>query len=221
MNNIINLLIILCLIFDFSYIYCFEKHKNILGLIVKTLASICFIVIAYINHINNSRIFSFLILLGLISDGLGDLFLGIRNFAFKKKSFIIGTLCFMIGHLIYIKALLELENKYLIYSIIIGLLSGLLIFYEFNKKCIFNGYMKLIGELYMIIIFIMLSISISTYLTSTKISNLFFMLGAILFTISDLILVTYNYLKKEKWMHPIYSIAYYIAQILISYSLFL
>lgn len=217
--NIIYLLMALCLFFDVLYIISCTKKKNIIGLIVKTLAALCFIAIGYFGYLDNKSSFSYFILLGLILDGMGDLFLALRNIFAKNITFFIGTLCFLAGHIMYIRGLFLIENNYLIFCIILGIFLGALLFYLFNKVCRFGKALYIVGIAYTSIIMVMACLSVGVYMSNQITSNLVFMLGAGLFVSSDIILILYNFSKKEKWMHPIYSVLYFVAQILISFSL--
>lgn len=217
--NIIYLLMALCLFFDILYIVFKEKKKNVLGLLAKTLAALCFIAIGYFGYLGNESSFSYYLLLGLLLDGLGDLFLALRNLFAKNINFFVGSLCFLSGHILYIRALFELENNYLILCVVAGVLLGAVLFYMLSKVCRLNKAYTVVGIAYTSLIMIMASLTVGVYLTNQYSSDLMFMLGAILFVASDSILIVYNFSKKEKWMHPVYSVLYFVAQILISYSL--
>lgn len=217
--NIIYLLMALCLFFDVLYIVCKAKKKNIIGLFAKTLAAICFIAIGYLAYSLNKTPFITIVLMGLLLDGLGDLFLALRNIFAKNLMFLIGALCFLAGHIMFIRALYMLENVYLLNCIIVGIITGAILFYLFNKTCRFSKIFTIVGIAYTSIIMIMLSMAVGVYFTNRIDSNLMFMLGAGLFVSSDIILILYNFSRKDKWMHPVYSILYFVAQVLISFSL--
>lgn len=209
----------LCLFFDIGYIITKAKKKNIIGLISKTLAALCFIAIGYFGYKSNNTLFTQLILAGLVLDGIGDLFLALRNLFAKNIMFFIGTLSFLAGHIVFIRALTLLNNDYFIECIIGSVLLGSLIFYLLDKVCRLNKVFTVVGISYIIIILMMVCLSIGVYLTNAYTNHLIFMIGAILFVSSDIILVLYNFSRKDKWMHPTYSLLYFIAQILISFSL--
>lgn len=217
--NIIYLLMALCLIFDIVYIISKAKKKNIIGLIGKVLAALCFIVIGYFGYLDNPTTYRYFILLGLLLDGIGDLFLGLRNLFAKNVMFLLGTLSFLAGHVMFIRALLLLENANLVLWLVAGVLEEALIFYLFNRVCRFHKIYYIVGIAYACLIMIMANLAIGVYMTSNLLSDYIFMIGAGLFVASDIILVLYNFSKKDKWMHPVYSLLYFIAQILISFSL--
>lgn len=211
----------LCIFFDIIYIVCKEKNKNIIGLFAKVLAAFCFITIGYMAYTSNKTQFIYLILFGLVLDGIGDLFLALRNIFAKNLTFLIGSISFLCGHIMFLRAELLIENNYLINCIIFAVITGAILFYLFNKVCHFNKIYTIVGIIYLIIIAMMVYMSLGIYLTHDSVKNLVFLIGAIFFMSSDIILVIYNFSKKEKWMHPVYSLLYFIGQLLISYSLHL
>ena len=210
---------VLCMFFDVTYIICKKKNKNIIGLFAKTLAAFCFITIGYSGYKVSPTLFSKFVLIGLLFDGLGDLFLALRNIFAKNINFIIGTISFLIGHIMFIRGLFLLNNDYLLQCIIGGIILAAIVFYLYDRVCRFNKIYTIIGICYLSIIIIMVLCSIGVYVTNQTIKNLVFMIGAVLFVSSDMILILYNFSKKDKWMHPVYSVLYFVAQIFISYSL--
>ena len=215
------LLIVLCILFDILYIICCAKNKNILGLIVKTLAASCFIAIGYMAYVNHKSNFYQIIMMGLLMDTLGDIFLALRNIFAKTPNFLIGSLCFLCGHILYVRGLFLLGNDFLLECIIASIVLGSSLFFVYTKVCRIPKAIQVVGITYMIMIIMMMTMSIGVYFTYRSASNLVFMLGAILFVSSDMLLILYNFSKKESWMHPVYSLLYFTAQILISFSLHL
>lgn len=219
--NLIYLLMALCIVFDIGYIVCKSKKKNIIGLFCKTLAALSFILIGYLGYSYSESTFSKYILMGLLFDGLGDLFLAFRNLFAKKVMFVLGAISFLGGHILFVRALFLFTNSYYIECIMFSVIIGSFLFYLFDRACHFNKGLTVLGISYLVIISMMVCLSVGVYFTNKTIKNLVFMIGATLFIASDIILIVYNFSKKEKWMHPIYSLLYFSAQILISYSLFL
>ena len=210
-----------CLFFDVVYIICKKQNKLIVGLIAKCIAAMCFITIGYLGYKGHNSSFNYSILIGLLLDGIGDLFLAIRNIAFKQVTFVIGALSFLIGHVFYIKAQFPIINYYQLQCVFSGIVFGSLLMYYFDSVCRFKRGYKLLGIIYCIMISIMASLSIGIYLTNMTKPNLLFMIGSIMFMSSDFILILNQFSKKKSWMHPVYSLLYFIAQLLISYSLYI
>lgn len=210
-----------CLFFDVVYIICKKQNKLIIGLIAKCIAALCFITIGYLGYKRHDSSFNQLILIGLILDGIGDLFLAIRNIAFKQVAFVAGALSFLAGHIFYIKAQFPIANYYQLQCVFVGVIAGSIMMYFFDSVCRLKKGYKLLGIVYCIMIAIMASLSVGIYLTNKVECNLLFMIGSILFTCSDFILILNQFSKKRSWMHPTYSLLYFIAQLLISYSFYI
>ena len=209
----------LCIIFDIFYIVLKAKHSFYLGLVSKCLAALCFITIGIINAKNNPNNFSYIICFGLLLDGLGDLFLALRNIKLDKVFFLIGAICFLLGHLTYIVGLLIICTQHRILYTLLGVLFGVVIYCFVTKKCEFSKVFKYVGIMYCLTISIMCFFAIGTYINIHTLESLVFMIGAIMFIISDIILIFCNFSNPKKWMHPVYSILYFSAQLLISLSL--
>ena len=213
------LLMGLCILFDIAYIVCKSKDKNIVGLLVKTAAAACFLQIGNLGYMNHQTNYAFIIMCGLGLDAIGDICLGLRNLFLKNLFFVLGSSFFLAGHVVFINALFPYAGNYKLECIIAGIILGTLLLTILSKVCRLSRTYTILGMLYCIMISIMVSLGIGVYLTNKTVSDLLFMMGAVLFVSSDIILILYNFSKKEKWMHPIYSILYFIAQILISFSL--
>ena len=215
------LLVLLCLICDITYIICKARNINKIGVIAKTIAAFCFIFLAYPNNGIFESEFHLTIFVALVFDGIGDLLLSIRNINNDRKWLIIGGLAFMVGHVLFVGGLLELnvfENR-IIQFMNIGEIIGIIVIHAITYKTNLSKPLKIFGYIYGALIFAMLFMSICTYIDYRYLYNLIFLIGISLFVSSDVILIRYNFVHKDKWMHPTYSLCYFIGQILIAVSL--
>lgn len=215
------LLMCLCLLFDIVYISCKKRKRYLIGLIAKCLAAMCFILIAYMANKENPSTFKYYILIGLVLDGIGDLFLALRNLLLKNVMFFAGAIAFLFGHITYIRALFLINNDYRIECIIFAVILGAILFMIMDNACRIPKPIRYVGIVYCIMIVMMACFAVGVYITYKSSSNLVFMLGALLFVSSDCILILDNFSRGESWMHPVYSLLYFLGQILISFSLHL
>lgn len=213
-------LLILCLICQFGYLYFLHQESFKIALASKTLASLCFIIIGYRAYLSSHSDLALLIVIGMVFDGLGDVFLGIRNIAFKEKMFLYGTFSFMIGHVFYLVALIYVNRTDLLWIILISVLMSSIFFYFANRYCRLRKSQYVILPTYALMIYSITVYSVFNYYKSNNINNLLFMFGAIMFACSDTILSFYNFGKRKGWMHPVYSFLYYAGQLFIAFSLF-
>ena len=212
------LLIIGCILGQLGYIFFSEKKKFVVALLCKTFASLCFCIIGFINYSANNNFANKLIIYGLIFDSIGDVFLGLRNLFAKDLMFVSGSLSFMAGHIFYILFFVRSISNYFLYMII-GSIIGLIIYIIIIKICELKSVYKVIGIIYCLMIYIICLLGVGLYLESNIFRNLLIMIGVLLFTCSDTILIVYNFYQKKHWMHPVYSGLYYIAQIVIALSI--
>lgn len=215
------ILIPLCLISDIAYIICKARNKNIIGIIAKGIAALSFIILAYPNKGIFESEFHLTVFVALVFDGIGDLLLSIRNINNDKKWLIIGGLAFMVGHILFVSGLLELNVFYnkIIAFMNIGEVIGIIVIYLITYKTNLSKPLKIFGYIYGALIFTMLSMSICTYIDYRYLNSLILLIGIGLFVFSDVVLIRYNFIHKVKWMHPTYSLCYFIGQILIALSL--
>lgn len=225
MNNIkiiTILLILLCVVFVSSFLYQENKEKFVSAAILKGLASLCFVILGTI-HSNGSTIEN-LIVTGLIFGFVADILLNLRH-VFKEKGklvFLIGILVFLIGHIIYLIAVIPL-NKNILLCVILGIvITALLMKWIFTKIEAEKAF-KIFGIVYIGAIVLLNVVAISNMLTGTILDPTFtriFALGAVLFLISDIVLILNTFGPKSRQSMRITNISlYYIGQILISLSL--
>jgi len=202
------------------YIKYSEEKKYVLACVCKTTAAILFISIGYLAYQNNPSEFNKLILIGFIFDGIGDFFLALRNLFLHTAMFATGTMSFMVGHVFFIYALGFIVNNIKL-IIAIGIVLGVIMYLLYCKVCKFPTIFKIIGPIYCMMIVIIATSATKNFVTILSLKNFLMMIGLLLFNGSDLILIIYNFSKREKWMHPLYSLMYFLGQCILGLSLFL
>jgi len=228
MNNVnIALIIALAILgffFQCIFIYIESKKKYIPAVFLKGSASLCFLsvgIVAFINSIN--KVFSTLVLTGLILGLVGDVLLNLR-FVFKKNSNVIflgGTASFLFGHILYIIALFKIAEIKFIYAPLITSFAILFIvgYFIFKVLKVKNG-MKIFGCIYILIVSLFMSVAIYN-LASVK-SNLTILtsVGSMLFFASDVILIFNSFGEHPRLsLRASNLLLYFVGQILIATSL--
>lgn len=223
MNTLVYILIGLCILFVSTFLYQEEKEKYVSAAIFKGLASLCFVAIGIINSDGTS--IEKLIVIGLIFGFVADVLLNLRH-VFKEKGklvFLVGILVFLIGHIIYLAAIIPLNNNLIMCIIISVVLTTLLMIWIFSKVTAEKAF-KIFGIIYIGTIVLLNVVAISNMFTNTLINPSFarvFSLGAILFLISDIVLILNTFGSQSKLAMRITNIGlYYIGQILIAISLY-
>ena len=151
----------------------------------------------------------------------GDILLNLR-FLFEKKGtliFLVGILVFLAGHVMYLIALLPLCS-----NVVLGLVLGavftavilLWIFGQITAKPAF----KIFGVFYIGAIVIMTTIAIMNLIAGYSARNLIFAIGAVLFLLSDIILIINIFGGKDsKKLRTMNLSLYYIGQLCIAICL--
>lgn len=208
------------------YITVELTQKPLISLYVKALASLSFIILGtyrLLNDVNNIPEYIGWILLGLASGMIGDIVLALRPLRPKEEDKLIivfGIISFSIGHLFYLTALLMMSTFSWI-SLIVGLIAFFIVvvmsyIMKFNMKIA-----RIPSYVYAFLIFFMVGQSVMAgSQLNYQTSSVLFLLGAILFGVSDLILAPIYYTdKSSKVMIALNLLTYYGAQILIALSI--
>lgn len=216
------LFIILCLAIMSVFIYFEKKEKYVLAVILKGLASLMFVLLGTVCGI---QVFEYkfvsCVQTGLLLGLIADILLNLR-FVFKKYGkivFLVGILVFLSGHILYLCALIPMCNN-IIVPIVVGIvLTAITLKWIFSKIEAQKAF-KIFGVFYIGAIMIMNAMAVSNLITNPIMPNVIFMIGAISFLISDIVLILNTFGKESKFSLRITNLSlYYIGQILIALSL--
>jgi uncharacterized membrane protein YhhN len=162
--------------------------------------------------------------LGLVLGLIGDLFLEVQYFYPKQKTRQIryGMVAFGFTHLFYLVGMSEFVG-FNYFSLLVGAVMTVVVYFGSKAMNIDFGKLKLMTLAYTFIIFTMVGmtvfqaveLSFNAYSTS-------FMIGAILFGISDLLLAPIYFQNVKGNVFPISNLAtYYAGQVLIALAVYL
>lgn len=218
-----------------STVFIVSKVTNysLKTIVFKTIASLFFCALGIYLFVTTEGhlLFKIFLLSGLIFGMLGDVFLGFKYITTKTKNVWImaGMFAFAFGHISYIVALFI---EYYVPG------NALFIILPFVTAIVLSGIYMVIsrrvgitfGKLLPFGIFYLLCLSsmLSTAFYMTLLHNfsivtsIIFFIGAVFFATSDTML-TGSYFKpgkRTKAYNAIYSVAYYVAQFAIAFSLF-
>ena len=208
---------------DILFIVHDEAKHDGLSIVLKTLASACFVTLSIVLYNNaNSKELALYIVLALVADLFGDFILILRNITDKHHDtiFIGGTLCFFIGH-IFLMIMLYINNpsvllKSFIYTFVIFILFGLPLLKTLETK----KTMKTIGAIYVFFIIYIQAYGICSLVNVETKFELAFLFGYFLFAVSDIVLIIQKFGKvKSNALQPIYRLSYFISQVIIALSI--
>ena len=217
----IYLLIVLCAVLAGVFLNKESKQQYVAAVILKGLASLCFVAIGLIcspgTHVAN------MIVAGLIIGSTADVLLNLRMvFAEKGQPiFLVGILVFLTGHIMYLAAVFPLCSHKLMCIIAGIVLTALLMIWIF-KRITAKMAFKIFGVVYIGAIMLLNCVAIGNLIAEPSAFNGVFAAGAVLFLISDIVLIlnTFGSEFRQSLRNTNISL-YYMGQILIALSLLL
>ena len=198
-----------------------SKHDG-LSVVLKTLASACFVTLAIIMSMRsvNSEL-AWLIIYALIADLLGDFVLILRNITDKKHDliFLSGTACFIVGHIFLMIMLYRNNPNVVVKSFIYTTVTSLIFVPLSIKKLKASKAFKLIGCLYIFFIIYIQVYGICSIIDIETSFDIAFLFGYFLFAVSDIILIIQKFGNNpSSTLQPIYRLSYFISQVIIALS---
>jgi len=204
---------------------CFEYAKKFLpAVIFKGIASLFFILlgIACLSVTKDAR-FGGLVIAGLICGAAGDVLLNLPPLMAnaKDKVFMAGMAAFLTGHLLYVAALLTRGANALLIAVPLCAVLSAAILLPVLRRIDVPGKIRTFGIVYVIAVLFMTSCAAGLFiLTPANTGYLLFTFGAVLFTLSDVILIFHMFGRKKHKTHRALNLAtYYLGQVLIAASL--
>ncbi len=209
----------LCAVFAGIFLYTEIKKKFLIAVFWKGLASVCFVTIGLLSGFSG-HIQRFVIL-GLIVGLIADVLLNLRFVLVKQEQlvFILGILFFLAGHIFYLAAILPMVAN-LILCIIIAVVLTILTYIWMFKFITVEPVMKVFGVIYMGVNIFMNTAAVYNLIMAPSVFTGIFAAGAVLFLVSDIILIFNTFGEKHRDSFNIWNIVlYYTGQVLIGISL--
>lgn len=221
--SIILVLAVIGIILQGIFITVEHKEKYIAADILKGCAAFMFVAIGFMNYINvTNDSFGRKILIGLIFGMIGDILLNLR-FVLKEngqKVFLMGILAFLIGHILYLAALVPFTSALVIDIVIGAILAAALLTYIFKTMDVKIAF-KIFGVFYLGAVIIMTVMAVHIAIVTGSAHDIIYAIGAVLFTASDIVLIFNTFSGTTKFSLRITNLSlYYIGQLLIAGSLF-
>ena len=210
---------ILCLCLAALFIWT-EKRENYVGaVILKGLASLCFVFVGIMA--GNGGQLAKLAVTGLALGCIADVLLNLR-WVFPKKGqliFLIGILVFLGGHVVYLAAVLPMADNW-VGCIVVGIvLTTILMKWIFSKITAKKAF-KIFCVFYLGAIMMLNSVAVSNLMTEPSAFTGLFAAGALLFLISDIVLILNTFGPESKFRLRVTNLSlYYLGQLLIAWSL--
>ena len=212
-------LILVCIGLVLVFLYAENNKKYISATILKGLASVCFVLLGLLCSPGTGT--ARMIVYGLITGAVADVLLNLR-WVFPAKGqriFLVGIVVFLVGHILYLAAVLPLSDRPVIglgVSLVLTVLLLKWIFRQITAKPAF----KIFGVIYIGAITLLNSVAFDNLLVTPSAFNGIFAVGALLFLVSDVVLILNTFGSEFKQSLRITNISlYYMGQLLIALSL--
>ena len=201
------------------FIYSEYRRNMRAAVCLKGTASLVFVLIGFIGYLSAGQTnIPRLILFGLILGAVGDILLNLRYLAEKKKTFffIAGSSAFFAGHIMYLAALFMISDSIMI-PVIAGIVVTVIAETLAERKTIAPLIFKILGGLYIAAVVFMACMAVSNAVTCCSTGRILFAVGAVLFLISDMVLILNTFGKEPKmFWSGICLTLYYPGQLLIA-----
>lgn len=212
-------LIPFCLILAGLFLWIENQGKYVAAVVLKGLASLCFVVLGLLASPGTHM--ARLIVTGLVLGCVADVMLNLR-WVFKEKGqliFLVGILVFLSGHIFFLAAILPMCSSKLLCILIGVVLTALLMMWIFKQITAKKAF-KIFGVFYIGAIMILNCVAIGNLISDPSAFTGIFAAGAVLFLISDIVLILNTFGSETKMSLRITNIGlYYIGQLLIALSL--
>ncbi|MBR3400852.1 MAG: hypothetical protein IKG67_01290 [Parasporobacterium sp.] len=221
------ILIIVALALAALFTFKRAAKTNEYSLLLKSAASVAFIVLGCVALRGSSGAVSFAVIPGLVMGLVGDIYLDLK-YVYPKTSTLYtftGFGAFILGHIFYLIFQLRQYGPLstgLIISIIVGVLAGIGIYATPKLMKLDYGSFRIISAAYAALLVFLTVYALCVMIAHFSAASLLFFLGILLFLFSDLVLSQIYFGEGKNT--PQYSIinhaSYYLGQILIAASLF-
>jgi len=201
-----------------------HKERYVPAVVLKGAAAFVFCVIGIGAMVSTSvnQSFARLVVIGLCCGMVGDILLNLR-FVFPKngqKIFLAGVAAFLTGHILYLCAIVPLSQN-LAVCLTAGILVAAALLTWIFKTLTVKLAFKIFGVLYIGAIVLMTAVAIGNVLAAPGTAAWMHAAGAVLFTLSDIVLIFNTFGKEQKFSLRITNLSlYYLGQLLIACSLF-
>ncbi|MBQ7473445.1 MAG: lysoplasmalogenase [Oscillospiraceae bacterium] len=213
------LCILLTLAFAALFLYQEEKKKFIPAVLLKGLASLCFVILGVLCSPGTHP--ARLIVAGLILGCIADVLLNLR-WVVKEKGrlvFLVGILVFLGGHVLYLAAVApRAANLPLCAGLGVCLTAALMVW--IFKRISAQKAFKIFGVVYIGAIVLLNCVAFGNLIEAPSAFTGLFAAGALLFLISDVVLILNTFGAESRQSLRVTNISlYYLGQILIALSL--
>lgn len=221
----IAVLVIIGVILQGIFITVEHKEKYVAADILKGTAALCFVLIGVRGYYTKATdSFGLKLMIGLIFGMIGDILLNLRFVVPEDKGqkvFLLGIVSFLIGHSLYLAALVPIATHAGLCVVIGAIIAAALLAYIFKTMEVKKAF-KIFGIFYLGAVIIMTVMAIDVAVVTQSIRSIEYAIGAVFFTVSDIVLIFNTFSGKTRFSMRITNLSlYYVGQMMIALCLFL
>ena len=216
-------LMLICAGFVSLFLRDLHAKRFVRALVFKGCASICFIGLGAMTLFSGEASTpKILIFVGICLGIFGDEIIALCQVfpKYDMRAFIGGGSIFLIGHAFYLTALFLHGNIRFVHfasSLIVMIVLGII--YNKRRSCL-RGNIKIPLALYLLVVSLVGATAYGAFFGHFTLGTALLTAGGMLFTLSDHILFAYKLGENPKFrQNVILHIAYYLAQLLIAWSI--
>ncbi len=213
-------LIPVCFLIAALFVCMVERRHYVMGLILKGLASLVFVLFGILSGASGRP--AAFVLIGLALGAVADVLLDLHNaVGHREICFSSGVFVFFLGHIAYFIAVLPKADQWLPCIIITLFAAGLLILFVM-KQLTAPPFLLVGGCIYVTMLVLVNVSAVLRFIAGPSLSSGMFMTGALFFLTSDTILILDGFGKKGSRLSGRIALIvfYYAAQVLIALSIY-
>lgn len=202
-------------------IFIAKEHKEKYGAAValKGSASLMFVILGLHGMlVTGGSSFAVMIFIGLIFGCIGDILLNLRFVMGEngQKCFLAGIAAFLVGHIMYLAAMVPMSpSPWLIASG--GAAAAAVLLWWILSTVTAKKAFKIFGVFYIGAVVIMMTYAVTNSFVMPSVGTVMCAVGAVLFTVSDIILIFNTFTGSTKFSMRIANLMlYYFGQLLIA-----
>lgn len=213
------ILIPLCLFLAAVFLRQEGREKYGQAVVLKGLASLCFVLLGLLCSPGTPTARP--VVIGLVLGCVADVLLNLR-WVFREKGqpiFLLGILVFLSGHILYLAAVLPLSAHPLLCVAAALVLTALLMRWIFQRVRAKKAF-QIFGVVYIGAVVLLNCVALANLSAAPSAFTVLFAAGALLFLVSDIVLILNTFGAESRQSLRITNIAlYYAGQLLIALSL--
>ena len=209
----------LCVILASYFLHMESRKRYVPAVILKGLASLCFVIIGAMCSTGTPA--AKMIVWGLIVGCAADVLLNLRMvFAARgQEIFLVGILVFLTGHVLYLAAVAGKTANLPVCIAVCAVLTALLMIWIFKRITAKTAF-KIFGVVYIGAVMLLNCVAVSNLITAPSAFTAVFAAGALLFLVSDIVLILNTFGSTFRQGLRVTNIGlYYAGQLLIAFSL--